>query len=163
MKTCSMCKKVKPFAEFHRDRSRSDGCQRQCRECKTVIAALRRRADLDAYAKAQRDWRAANPEAARRIRKRHYDLHPHEGWARRYEWRARHYGFEPVAEAFDRDDLIGLYGDACVYCGGAFEEIDHVIPVKAGGPHTLANVRPSCADCNRSKGSKMIDPSAVAR
>lgn len=74
MKTCSMCKKVKPFAEFHRDRSRSDGCQRQCRECKTVIAALRRRADLDAYAKAQRDWRAANPEAARRIRKRHYDL-----------------------------------------------------------------------------------------
>ncbi|RAI25116.1 HNH endonuclease signature motif containing protein, partial [Rhodoplanes serenus] len=44
------------------------------------------------------------------------------------------------------------YGDGCAYCEtGEFEELEHYTPVKAGGPHTLENVRPSCSACNRAK------------
>ncbi|MBT2266408.1 HNH endonuclease [Rhodococcus erythropolis] len=39
-------------------------------------------------------------------------------------------------------------------CGGPYQHLDHVKPLSAGGPHMLSNLRPSCADCNLSKGAK---------
>jgi 5-methylcytosine-specific restriction endonuclease McrA len=42
----------------------------------------------------------------------------------------------------------------CWMCGGPFEHIEHVKPLAVGGPHILANLRPSCAPCNLSKGGR---------
>jgi 5-methylcytosine-specific restriction endonuclease McrA len=76
---------------------------------------------------------------------------PHRGWESSYRVRCRKLGLDPVIVSFTHEDVIEQYGDACLYCGGPFEELDHHICVAAGGPHTLANVRPSCTACNNHK------------
>ena len=87
-------------------------------------------------------------------------------------------GYEPYTEA----QVLEAYGIYCYLCNHPinFEasrkigkdnwqlglHIDHVIPIIAGGPDTLKNVRPAHAICNMKKGAKMtedfeaeIDPS----
>ena len=64
----------------------------------------------------------------------------------------RRYGVEPVVEPFTRKQVIERYGDRCAYCpAGDFETLDHLVPVAAGGPHTLDNARPCCRSCNSRK------------
>jgi 5-methylcytosine-specific restriction endonuclease McrA len=36
-------------------------------------------------------------------------------------------------------------------CGAEAVEWDHVKPLAKGGAHILANLRPACLSCNRSK------------
>lgn len=36
-KLCSKCKTTKPFVEFHKDKSRADGLQRYCKQCKKKV------------------------------------------------------------------------------------------------------------------------------
>ena len=52
----------------------------------------------------------------------------------------------------------------CIYCGrkggnsdpdGHPWEIDHVVPLRAGGAHAVRNFALSCRECNRSKSDKM--------
>jgi 5-methylcytosine-specific restriction endonuclease McrA len=58
-------------------------------------------------------------------------------------------------EVFTRKDVVDTYGNACFYCGGDFDWLDHYIPIKHGGDHTMTNVRPSCRTCNLAKGDSM--------
>lgn len=46
--------------------------------------------------------------------------------------------------------ILDKYGYKCAYCGGAFETMDHVVPVSFGGGTTASNVVPSCMACNLS-------------
>lgn len=46
---------------------------------------------------------------------------------------------------------FAVFGYRCWMCGAPWEQIDHVKPLSKGGPHILANLRPACARCNRSK------------
>lgn len=97
-------------------------CRPKCRECRL---------------KKGREYTRANP---------------HRQWINSYRSRARVLGFEPIVEEFTRADVIRTYGNHCAYCPtGEFEELDHKVPVCLGGPHTLANVRPSCKECNSLK------------
>lgn len=103
-------------------------CRPQCRECRRERDRKRRREDPDKF----------------RAR----------GWYSTYKKRAQQFGTEVIAEHFTVADVIGLYGNACVYCAsGEFEELDHFKPICLGGTHTLANVRPSCSKCNAEKAS----------
>lgn len=52
------------------------------------------------------------------------------------------------AQALERD------GHQCAYCGRPAAEVDHIIPVSAGGPSTLHNLAAACRSCNRRKGAK---------
>lgn len=67
----------------------------------------------------------------------------------------RNHGLESVVVSFTKEQLVGRYGSECVYCGGDFESIDHVIPLSKGGHHTIENVRPSCIPCNRRKSMRI--------
>lgn len=51
------------------------------------------------------------------------------------------------------DSRLAVFGWCCAYCGGKFEHWDHLKPLELGGPHILSNLRPSCAQCNLSKGA----------
>lgn len=46
--------------------------------------------------------------------------------------------------------ILDLYGWRCRYCGNAFSDLDHVVPVAFGGGTTAKNVVPSCRTCNLS-------------
>ncbi|GAA2553793.1 HNH endonuclease [Mycolicibacterium diernhoferi] len=73
-------------------------------------------------------------------------------WSHSYKIRSRKYRLPAVVECFTPADLVDRHGDRCVYCpDGAFECIDHVVCVRAGGTHTLDNVVPCCVSCNTAK------------
>lgn len=78
---------------------------------------------------------------------------PETAWRRAYWARCRTYGIPPVVEPFTRAHLIARDGNECAECGdaGARLELDHIIPVAAGGPHTFTNCRLVCVACNRRK------------
>ncbi|MGK7221523.1 HNH endonuclease [Kocuria flava] len=119
LKHCLKCSTEKPLEDFARQAKAADGRHSYCRDCDRA----RRRAD-----------RAAAP---------------HLAWEASYRQRAHAYGNAAIVESFTRQDLAARYGDACWYCGGPFEELDHNIPVAANGPHTLENCRPACSSCGR--------------
>src|SRR5690606_19457994 len=49
---------------------------------------------------------------------------------------------------------IAYYGGrGCIWRTAPYEELDHVKPIKVGGPHILANLRPACRSCNASKNA----------
>jgi hypothetical protein len=52
-----------------------------------------------------------------------------------------------------RDACIAIHGPWCWQCGQRATEADHVIPVSAGGTNEVANLRPSCGRCNRSRSN----------
>lgn len=51
-------------------------------------------------------------------------------------------------------------GHRCVYCGATRDtdkiEVDHVIPVSAGGTDDIGNLVAACFSCNRGKRDKML-------
>lgn len=49
---------------------------------------------------------------------------------------------------------MAYFGHKCWMCGGAFEAVDHVIPLTKGGAECLANLRPACRSCNSRKHNK---------
>jgi len=72
-------------------------------------------------------------------------------------------------EKFSVHDLIDRDGNQCRACGlavsfdvppqhPAYGTIDHVVPIAAGGLHTLANCQVMHRGCNSSKGAKIIEP-----
>ena len=50
--------------------------------------------------------------------------------------------------------ILDKYNYKCFYCGGNYQELDHVIAVRKGGGTTRDNVVPCCHSCNMKKRSK---------
>lgn len=52
----------------------------------------------------------------------------------------------------DWGNVLILYDYRCAYCGASDSiEMDHIVPISLGGPHTISNVVPACRSCNASK------------
>lgn len=146
--------KVKEYRESNREAIRERN-RRWAEENVEYIRDYRKRAyELSAEERREysRRYYQENREARLEYAARRHRENPHLSWADNFRWRTRRYGLPPAIEDFTKDDVIAKYGDHCAYCEtGEFEELEHYIPVKAGGPHTLENVRPSCRSCNRAK------------
>src|SRR5699024_3820799 len=121
-KFCFRCERFLPEDSFYPCKRNKSGLTAYCRECE-------------------------------RERGRGYVPKPETAWRRAYWARCRKYGITPVVEEFTREDLIARDGEGCAECGGATAalELDHVVPVAAGGAHTLSNTRLVDAACNRRK------------
>jgi 5-methylcytosine-specific restriction endonuclease McrA len=103
-----------------------------------------------------RRWKAKNPERHRAYNKAYAQRNP-EGILRRARKgaavrRAR------IAQATvvkftqaELDARMAYYGNRCWVCGAPGEQVDHVKPLVKRGPHMLANLRPICGWCNKSK------------
>ncbi len=63
--------------------------------------------------------------------------------------RGRRIAFSPA----ELDQRLRYFGYRCWICSAPGEHVDHVKPIKAGGWHMLANLRPACARCNRRKNA----------
>lgn len=178
MKNCTRCGHIKEVGEFTTDRQKKDGLRNWCRTCvrehrqinldhvkatKARHAAENRerllqesreyhRVNRDSILERKRRYDAEHRDESAARMAEHYARRPEKRWVNTYQNRAKAYGFVPVVEEFTKRDVLDTYGGSCHYCPqGAFEELDHYIAVAAGGPHTLNNVRPSCARCNNRK------------
>jgi hypothetical protein len=57
-------------------------------------------------------------------------------------------------------NLLETLANRCTYCGvqaGANDlQMDHIVPLKRGGPHRLSNITPACSACNQSKRDRPL-------
>ena len=123
-------------------------------------------------AKARESYRrsrAANPDKAREAVRAWYAAHPERAFANSAKRRALTRG----ATVGDPKAVAAIYEKAkskrrvrCAYCGRyprvGERHVDHVIPLAKGGPHTAANLRITCAQCNLSKGTPACSASMSA-
>lgn len=55
-------------------------------------------------------------------------------------------------------ELAVKYGYRCLCCGSTRRlGLDHIVPVSRGGKTELDNLQLLCHDCNRKKGTEIID------
>jgi 5-methylcytosine-specific restriction endonuclease McrA len=99
-----------------------------------------RRANREHVRQRNAAWRKANPDghrlaqAARRAKVSTGDF-------TLTEWRS-------LLEEFDH---------RCAYCQGQGDlEVEHMVPLSHGGPHTKDNIVPACGPCNRRKRTHTI-------
>lgn len=56
---------------------------------------------------------------------------------------------------------LATYGDVChlagPMCKGKATTADHLVTRSAGGPDTIANVRPACLPCNQARSNLPLD------
>ena len=67
---------------------------------------------------------------------------------------SRHRRRSRMQDTFTAAELrrrLAAFGRKCAYCGGPYEELDHIIPLSRGGSNKISNIVPSCVHCNRSK------------
>lgn len=168
VKVCPKCGKEKSLEEFSRSKARAhlDGRSGYCKLCSRASAKKFREENPQRNAEYLRQYRKDNPEKFREYDRRR-KLTPAERTAifreanpgyflmKSHEWRARRR--ETAVEAVPADKLLArlaYYGGRCWICGAPWEQWDHVKPLSRGGWHILANLRPACARCNKSKNAK---------
>lgn len=175
-KLCSACQQELPLDAFNRDKSKSLGRASRCKPCNKIVCAAwtavnrerKRQADR-AYYKNNREqvkasaanWRAKNRARNAATSRAWERAHPEAVRQYRALKRARYANVLHVP--FTLDQLrarMEYWGSRCWMCGGAFETIDHVKPIVAGGGHLLANLRPACTSCNSSKKGTWPFPTA---
>jgi 5-methylcytosine-specific restriction endonuclease McrA len=180
-RVCTKCGQLKNLTEFHKATSERLGVIAQCKVCRKNYAALyhsknrdRNNARNKAWAKSNKstinriasDWRKSNPNKVKEIQKT-YRLknsnliaqrrknrleYSRNAWNKRKAQKANNGVF-----AISKKELSRLYSQPCFYCGKIGKiEMDHVIPIKLGGRHSIGNLVPACLPCNRSKAGKLL-------
>lgn len=102
-------------------------------------------------------YRQANREAVRARNRAYLARFPEEHRLRAKKRAAviRGARTEPISLC-DLKAKLAEYGGLCAYCQEApHGHWDHFIPVKKGGPHSLANLIPSCPPCNLRKRTNL--------
>ena len=167
-RTCKTCGETKQRATgFY-------SAGRDCRACRKEAARRHYQANKEQYRQRALEWSRKNPEYYRQYNKTWYaenrearkeqikaywDARPDRRMElnRRKESarRSRMAGNRTVP--FTEQQLearLAVFGGRCWICRSApGDEVDHVKPTVAGGPHMLANLRPACRSCNSSKGA----------
>jgi hypothetical protein len=127
-KLCSVCKALKPLADFYKENRVKDGRARRCTEC---------------HCKVTNEYRKKNPEIYRKASLKHWhaldDRKKHERWIKRY-------GITPIQykKMFEKQNgLCQICNQTCN--SGHLLSVDHC--------HTTGKVRGLlCKKCNTALG-----------
>jgi hypothetical protein len=130
---------------------------KQNRETVLVKYKKRRSDNIDKYLESSNRWKRNHGEQYRA---------KHREWIKNNAEHVRNYNRKKRAlkrgaqiQNFTDEQLyqrMSVFGFRCAYCGGTFDHVDHVIPLKRGGKHCLSNLRPACSLCNLSKHDKKL-------
>ncbi len=153
MRWCSACGEIQPAANFYRSRSKPDGRASRCKACSRLKNRAYYEANREeriAYQTARRD---ADPEKARA-----YEREVYRGRREKHQAsnRARERNMAPPDSATVAYEGI-LRSDPCCYCGTAGrQQVDHMVPVAAGGANHWTNLTAACQTCNRAKSTDSL-------
>jgi len=158
-KKCKQCKEVLPLTEYWRARHLF---RSRCKTCDAARQRLLRKPDTDTLAKRlrARKWRETHRElAAQRIRD-WGARHPEHGAeaARRRRARKANNGIY-VVTVDDLRRLLIRQRLQCYMCQGPLakkKHLDHILPIKRGGRHSIGNLAWSCIKCNLTKNARLL-------
>jgi 5-methylcytosine-specific restriction endonuclease McrA len=158
-KLCRGCQTTKPLTDFSPAKGVKDGRYSRCRDCK--CAAMKTKYDANPEYRerlSQKNKARYSANAEKMIRQviEYNRLHPEVKLASSHRNEvSRKYGtrvYEVTAK-----DIKRLLASPCIYCGSTNKiTIDHVIPRKRGGVHSVGNIVPACQTCNASRKSDTI-------
>ena len=116
-KVCSKCKIEKPFAEFHKDKNRTDGYHYTCRVCRAAAARVLYRKDPEKTCARKRAAHAANPAINRARSMKYKNNNRDKINAHKRKWYAK--------GKKNGTSIIGwiqlkYQGTPCMDCGGVF-------------------------------------------
>lgn len=127
-----------------------------CKDCNAAAAKAWRQDHPEPARHRAKRWREANPERAKENSRKVWDrLRLTSGWESRAASRARSHAAPVVS--FTRkewDSLLSDFGGRCAYCDRMVPNltIDHMLPLRRGGEHSITNIVPACRSCNSRKG-----------
>lgn len=98
------------------------------------------------------EWRATHPAVVKEYRVRHAERARERNAVRR----ARRLGVRLVSTPLERGYALLLRGDPCAYCGSPAAELDHVVPLAAGGEDGPTNLVGACRSCNAKKHARPL-------
>lgn len=132
-KNCPVCNVTKPLEAFHVDNFRRLGRLSRCSECE-------RARQIEYNRKRGMAPRISRSTEMAKLQAKLTDT------AKCYRIRS---GRE-AEEKITAEKFFARFGHRCATlgCGGNFEHLDHVIPIAAGGRHTMFNVQPLCELCH---------------
>lgn len=148
MKTCVTCKNSKPVEEFNKDKSKTDGLNSSCRECRKEIykRSLGRGDNLNRSRQKSLKWIKENKEKCRLATARWRAAHPEENREVYRRWAAKN---RDVVNANKRYRLAKVkavtpkwankelmrefhrYAVLMTKLSGIRWEVDHQVPIKS--------------------------------
>lgn len=187
MKTCRYRSETKPADAFPKTGAKCKACKHEYYLANREHALAKREeyyyANRDACLAAskryrqenrkkiqavQREWRLRNQAKVRQCVKRWADANRERQRWLVNDWEARQrvaaFGGAVIRFTLDQFEArMAFYGGCCWMCGSPdANEVDHVKPIAHGGAHMLANLRPACGPCNRSKAYRWPFTKAAA-
>lgn len=96
-------------------------------------------------------WKAAHPDYDKIAGRRWKKLNPDKVRMYNAKAHAKRTVNKDNATVLEREWRAVLFGYQCVYCGGEYEHIDHLVALTRGGTNTSENLVPACGRCNQSK------------
>jgi 5-methylcytosine-specific restriction endonuclease McrA len=175
-KQCSKCRKEKPFTQFAKNKTTSDGWSAWCKQCHNEYKAKYRVDNPEKVYLSNSKWKAANREKVYEKNRRLRIANREKELARTRRWnknnldkkrelnrkrRAIQNGNGGKITSTEEKWLFEFYDYTCLCCGRREPEIkltlDHVKSIKDGGRNTIENAQPLCGSCNSSKGARHID------
>ena len=178
LKTCSTCKRLLPrdHEHFNRRKASPDGLSYSCKDCqrKAAAASYQKRKEKK---HAQLRYLENRDKIIERSKKR-YEENREEILEYQREWRQTSKGKKAISKAgkkrreliakqtpggrdYTRQEVIerdSVFGECvCQICGKPIDlesgelQIDHIIPISAGGSDTLDNVRCTHRWCNATR------------
>ena len=167
MKTCKECGEMKSLDAFPKYR-------KTCKICVNISARqwyannpeknrLYYERKLSRTLVTVAKWRSANPERVKAARMRWKRQNRDQVNKSKVLCEARRRARENAVESsFSHEDwlhIVAHYNGKCAYCGrdGDNLQMDHMIPLAAGGTHTKDNVVPACRECNQRKGARPLE------
>lgn len=169
LKWCWKCQNWKPTKEFTADRSRGDGLDAICYDCRykdTARPSQRERREMRkkglVWCCGCKQWfpideiRNARCRPCRNAYARNHYATDAKYREERKNHRTKHRrGVERVPPE-GREILLEDSGGLCVYCGDIATTWDHIVPVSKGGQTTPGNIVPCCISCNSSKKDRDV-------
>lgn len=174
MKKCCACEQDKDESLFSRNRAAKDGLQSRCKDCQRKyqqgwVDANRSRVNaynLARYYDQSPDkralhnaksaaWNRENP-GKRRDSISRYRINNLRAIADKEERRRAKVSENGIFKVSDKE-LRRIIASPCAACGITDDIcVDHIIPIAAGGRHSIGNLQPLCRSCNSRKRSMLF-------
>jgi hypothetical protein len=156
-KTCTKCGEAKPLEEFYAQKGCRFGVRPDCKACKRARVAAWKAENPAENLKRVLDWAARNPEKVRGYKRKWDAANPEAVRDKTRRHRAQRKSAFVADVRFD-DILLRDLG-VCGICGQQITQnaidIDHVIPIAAGGTHEPSNVQLAHPTCNKRKHARV--------
>lgn len=177
IKICSKCKESFCLDAFYKCKTGYLGVQGYCKSCHNEASRgyeqkrkgtqerkeyfrgeWQKRKSDPAYHAMRSKWLEDNKDHVREKASEYYEINKVYLLVHRSNEKAAKNGYHGSLKAIDWKFILNLTDHKCIACNsGDNITVDHVLPMKMGGPNLIGNIQPLCLYCNLKKGKRHVD------